>query len=372
MRCTVYSAESRARKKVAHKISLFIHADTVDFLGREAYNNTNRTRHASRVATAHDADHVGSFFIPGVFLMQPRKQHQPALPIGKQIENLKRLGLSFEDEDSAGDFLRDVSYFRLVKAYSLNLKNANGTYIDGVTFDGLKNLYLFDSKLRHLLIPLLERVEVNLRCRLSDYFCVKYGVLAYDDPDLFRDRAHHKEFTASVARILSRQNNPPFVQNFTSNYENGKLPFYALVEVLSFSDLSKFYKNMLNDDRRDFSTTYYGIKPSFFASWIWHLAIVRNVCAHYGRLYNVSYTIRPRLYNQYADEHVDNSKLFATFLCLKHLLPQGPHWETFVDVLEELLVKYPNIDPFLLGFPDCWKSLLLAADKADFMRADPK
>ena len=160
MRCTVYSAESRARKKVAHKISLFIHADTVDFLGREAYNNTNRTRHASRVATAHDADHVGSFFIPGVFLMQPRKQHQPALPIEKQIENLKRLGLSFEDEDSAGDFLRDVSYFRLVKAYSLNLKNANGTYIDGVTFDGLKNLYLFDSKLRHLLIPLLERVYV--------------------------------------------------------------------------------------------------------------------------------------------------------------------------------------------------------------------
>lgn len=50
------------------------------------------------------------------------KQHQPPLNLDEQIENLKSLGLIIENEDKAREFLNDVSYFRLVKAYSLGLK----------------------------------------------------------------------------------------------------------------------------------------------------------------------------------------------------------------------------------------------------------
>ena len=88
----------------------------------------------------------------------------------------------------AREFLNDVSYFRFIKAYSLGLKPKNGNYYEGVAFDQLVELYRFNSNLRALLFPLVERVEINLRCRISNYFCTKYGVLGYKDKNNFFNR----------------------------------------------------------------------------------------------------------------------------------------------------------------------------------------
>lgn len=43
----------------------------------------------------------------------------------------------------------------------------------------------------------------------------------------------------------------------------------------------------------------YGIGYTYFESWIEHLAYVRNVCAHYSRLYNAKMPKTPKLYSQY-------------------------------------------------------------------------
>ena len=50
------------------------------------------------------------------------KQHQPPMTIDEQIENLKNIGLIVEDEEYAKRILNDISYFRLIKAYSLILR----------------------------------------------------------------------------------------------------------------------------------------------------------------------------------------------------------------------------------------------------------
>ena len=63
------------------------------------------------------------------------KQHQPPMTIDEQIENLKAIGLIVEDEEYAKEILNDISYFRLIKAYSLNLKPKNGNYEEQVTFE---------------------------------------------------------------------------------------------------------------------------------------------------------------------------------------------------------------------------------------------
>ena len=65
------------------------------------------------------------------------KQHQSPMIIDEQVENLKSIGLIVEDEEYAKRILNDISYFRLIKAYSLNLKPKNGNYVDKVTFEQL-------------------------------------------------------------------------------------------------------------------------------------------------------------------------------------------------------------------------------------------
>ena len=56
------------------------------------------------------------------------KKQQPPMTIDEQVENLKSIGLIVDDEEYAKKILNDISYFRLVKTYSLNLKPKNGCY----------------------------------------------------------------------------------------------------------------------------------------------------------------------------------------------------------------------------------------------------
>ena len=288
-----------------------------------------------------------------------RKLHQPAMSVDKQIENLKSKGLAIQDEDYAKSFLNDVSYFRVIKAYSLGLKEKNGIYNEGVTFEQIVSLYLFNCKFRQALFPLIERVEINLRCRLSNYVSGKYGVLAYLDPSIFANhRERHEQFLEDVRKEIARNKRSPFVKNFLDNYIEGAIPLYALVEILSFGTLSKFFKNMSNEDKKAIAS-FFGVSFPYFESWLESIAYMRNICAHYGRLYNAKLTKSPKLYKRYHAEKIENYRVFAILVCLKHLIPNDRHWEEFVDVVGALLQKYPHVEFAKIGFPEAWKEILL-------------
>lgn len=288
--------------------------------------------------------------------MEKKKQQEP-LGVAEQIGNLKALNLIIADEDYAAQFLNDVSYFRFIKAYSLGLKPKNGRYYDGVTFEQLVELYLFNANFRQMLFAQIERIEVNLRCRLSNYFSVKYGVLGYKDSANFADAVYHSTFLADIEAEINRNRRAPFIKNFQTNYEDGEIPFYALVEVFSFGILSKFFKNLNNPDKKAIATTY-GVGYPYFESWIESIAYVRNLCAHYGRLYNAKLTKTPRLYKQDASRGVSSIRVFGTLVCMKHLLPADRHWQDFVDQIELLFEKYPHVQKGTMGFPENWKDIL--------------
>lgn len=286
------------------------------------------------------------------------KEHQPPLTIDEQIENLKEIGLIVNDEEYAKSFLNDVSYYRLIKAYSLNLKAKNGQYNSNVTFEHIVELYLFNSKFRQLIFTQIERVEINLRCRISNYFSNKYGIIGYDNSDNFKNEDYHKEFIEDITEELKRNKKTLFVNNFQNNYEDGKLPFYALIELFSFGTLSKFYKNLKNPDKKAIAQTY-NVGYTYLESWIESISSVRNICAHYGRIYNVILAKKPSLYKQYTENGISPFRIFATLLCLKHLLPNDRYWNDFVDNISLLIEKYSNVNLKSMGFPCNWKEILL-------------
>lgn len=288
------------------------------------------------------------------------KQHQPPMTIDEQIENLKSLGLIIDDEERAKEFLNDVSYFRLIKAFGLGLKQNDSKYIKDTTFDEIVELYLFNANFRQLLFAQIERVEINLRCRLGNYFSLKYGNFGYEDKNNFRNEDYYNLTMLEIQKEISRSDKVPFVQNFQKNYVDGKIPMYALVELFSFGTLSKFFKNMQNIDKKAIASSY-GVGYTYFESWIEYISFIRNVCAHYGRLYNINFSKTPILYRQYTQKGIGNIRVYAVLLCLKHLLPNDRHWYEFVDTVELLFDKYPNVKKELMGFPkDDWKDFLLS------------
>ena len=277
------------------------------------------------------------------------------MTVDEQISNLRGKGLIIEDEEYARSFLNDVSYFRLIKAYSLGLKEKNGNYYGNIHFEDIVNLYLFNANFRQRLFAKIEKVEVNLRCRLSNYFCGTYGVFGYEDIGNFAISSEiYSVFYDDMQREVARNSRVSFVKNFQDNYTDSKIPLYALVELLSFGTLSKFYKNMKNEDKKAVAA-FFGVGYTYFESWIESMAYVRNVCAHYGRLYNTRLVKTPKLYKQYG---VGNNRIFATLLTLKHILPNDRHWYDFVQTVELLIEKYPSVNIRLIGFPQKWTEYL--------------
>lgn len=285
------------------------------------------------------------------------KKHQEPMSIDEQVANLKELGLIINNEEDVKEFLNDVSYFRLIKAYSIGLKKKNDKYNQGIKFETIKELHLFNCNFRQALFAQIEKVEINLRCRISNYFSCKYGNFGYEDSSNFENADYHFNFLAEINNEIDRNSKAAFVKNFQKNYETDKLPLYALVELFSFGTLSKFYKNMKQEDKKAIAQIY-GIKYTFLESWIEHISFVRNICAHYGRLYNVNLSKTPALYKIHAKQGISNVRVFATLLCLSNILPKDKHWKDFLDLIELLFDKYPNVKIELMGFPQNWKELL--------------
>jgi abortive infection bacteriophage resistance protein len=286
------------------------------------------------------------------------KQHQDPMTIEEQIKNLKEIGLIVADEEYAKKILNDISYFRLIKAYSLGFKGKNSNYNSDVTFEQIVELYLFNANFRQITFAQIEKIEINCRCRISNYFAETYGVLGYADSNNFADSEYHKIFLADIEEEIIRNSKAPFVRNFRENYEGGQLPIYALVEVFSFGTLSKFFKNMKNPDKKAVAKTF-GIGYTYLESWLESISYVRNICAHYGRLYNAKLSKTPLLYKEYSEAGIGNNRMFGILLCMKHILKNDSHWNLYVQDIETLIDKYEKVDIQTMGFPKNWKELLL-------------
>ena len=230
-------------------------------------------------------------------------------------------------------------------AFLKNPKDNSKNNIIFLDIDGVIQPYSQDSRFEH---------ELE---KLPNYFAEKYGVLGYMESSNFINADHHTVFLDDINEEIRRNSKAPFVKNFRNNYEGGELPIFALVEVFSFGTLSKFYKNMTNSDKKVVAKSF-NIGYTYLESWLESISHVRNICAHYGRLYNAKLSKTPILYKEYSQAGIGNNRIFGVLLCLKHILKNDPHWNDFVDEIDVLVKKYKNVDIKTMGFPSNWKQLL--------------
>jgi len=156
-------------------------------------------------------------------------------------------------------------FFHLLYTFFSANSLQNGNYADGVSFEDIVGLYLLNSSLRQVLLTQIEKVEIILRCRLTNYFCTEYGILGYEVAENFQSEEFHSELIENIDQEIERNSKSPFVKNFRDNYIDGKIPFYALIELFSLGTLSKYYKNMKNKDKKGVALLF-GIGYTYFES----------------------------------------------------------------------------------------------------------
>lgn len=289
-----------------------------------------------------------------------------ALTFEQQIDRMKNThNLEIPNNEDAVKILSKVNYYRL-SGYGIGLKQKEDKekYLAGISLEHLYQLYCFDSLLRNKLIHVIEQIEIQLRAQISNFLGLKYGSEGYTDPANFISKISkdgssvHSNIMTNFHRECEHQANVPFVKHHMDKY-CGHFPVWVAVELFTFGNLSSLYSIMTLDDRKQIAGLYH-TEPKYLGSWILALVEIRNICAHYGRLYNMPLKQSPHLYREYQKYRKDsNNKLFPALLCIKRMLAGNDVWLAFNRDLENLIDEYSNVIKFaFMGFPQDWRQVL--------------
>ena len=170
-------------------------------------------------------------------------------------------------------------------AYTLTFKKDN-IFTLGTTFETIYRHYEFDSKLRNVLMEIIEHVEIAFRTHIAHEIAYNYGPLGYHDSSHFRDPTNHTAFIKELAKSIDKSKDP-FIDHHRTRYQ-GQFPTWVAFEVLTFSSISLLY-NLLLDNQKSIARTHYrGLDYTEISNWLHLLSVVRNRCAHYSRLFNQS------------------------------------------------------------------------------------
>src|SRR5262249_50797370 len=159
-------------------------------------------------------------------------------------------------------------------------------FATGTTFDQIAGLYIFDRKLRLIVMEAIERFEVALRTGLTYGISHQYGPFGYVDPNNFDTRFDHEEFMNELAEA-EKQSRETFVAHYRAKYDlEDHLPLWMASELMSFGRLSRVFKNTHPDIKKSFARRLNVPDTKIVSSWLHTLNYVRNVCAHHSRLWN--------------------------------------------------------------------------------------
>lgn len=96
-------------------------------------------------------------------------------------------------------------------------------------------------------------------------------------------------------------------------------------------------------------------------SWLKCLVEIRNICAHYGRIYNRKLNSSPGIPREYNISEQSEKKLFPVLLIIILLLNNYKRSTNFITKIKSLIDEYEVVDIHLLGFPPDWEKVLREA-----------
>ena len=190
----------------------------------------------------------------------------------EQINHLKERGISFQlySEEEARIFLQENSYFTKVLAYRKNYQKhpagpAKDKYIR-LDFAYLVELSKIDMYLRRLVMTMCLDLEHAIKVALMN------DIL--DNPD--EDGYNIVQVFVCGERSFLEQTDRKMQRSYCRDlyYHNeGALPIWVLMEIISFGDLIKFYRIYFFD--------YYKKRISpFDYHLLVHIQNIRNAAAH--------------------------------------------------------------------------------------------
>lgn len=332
----------------------------------------------------------------------PHIYMKPYKGVADQIALLESRGMEITDRAAAAACLQRIGYYRLSGYWYPFRKSHVSTnpftgrplihpithktqivvednFRAGTTFQQVMDLYVFDKRLRLLMLDAIERVEVALRVDIALLIGLR-DPWAHRDPNQlhgnFSKKINRYTGQTDFAKWLDRldetfgRSKEEFVKHFKTKYRGEQPPIWIAIELWDFGMLSVFLGGMKLADQAQLASRYGLPRAELVTSWCRNINNVRNICAHHSRLWNRSPADQispPKAgeiieFDHIATHRAAQTRIYATAAILQFFLKTiypGSSWATR---LKDLCAGFPNSLAANLaqaGFPNGWESLLL-------------
>lgn len=218
---------------------------------------------------------------------------KPPLSFEKQADLLLSRGL-LADKPVLIKTLQNVNYYRL-SGYLYPYRQADDLFKDGTTFQQVWRHYTFDRRLRFIVMDAIERVEVSVRTQLIYALVHSAGAFGYGEAQVLPkiNAGAHGRLLQDLTNEVSRSKEK-FVEHFKNKYGDSHefLPLWVSGEIMSFGSVLTMYRGT-SDKVKKTIAAYYNVSDQVLTSWLGTLNVVRNICAHHGRLWNRELGYKP-------------------------------------------------------------------------------
>lgn len=296
---------------------------------------------------------------PAGFLLPMNNQsitfEKPPLSIDDQLERLASRGVIIQDKDTAHHYLSYISYYRFC-GYAIEfegeLVDGEKQYRNGTTFEQILDCYVFDRKLRLLVIDAIERIEIAIRTVITNEMGLKYqDAHWYLNKSLFISKFKHDDLIQSI----KKQSNERFIKHYYNKYSTPALPaVWMVAEVLSLGSWSMIFAHLKDREDQKIICRHFGISYKVMQSWLHSLTYLRNLCAHHTKLWSRNFTLKPMIAVGYMKQLMVVNRFSSQAAVLKIFLDVISPGSEWAKHLRKLVNEHPLIDIGHMGFHRTW------------------
>lgn len=281
--------------------------------------------------------------------------------------------MDIDDADTAMQWLETVGYYRL-SAYWLPFELPpegelvrSKTFRPKTTLKAVTDLYVFDRRLRVLVLEAIERVEVHVRSRWTYHMSHAHGTHAHLEYRQFSSGLNHAEQLVRLARSVDKSEET-FIKHFKKKYtEPHSPPLWQATELMTLGELSKWFQATKDNSVKSRVGYDLGLPTiEIVESVLQVLSYVRNICAHHGRLWNRETVKRLPKIKRFAEDlvftkdsknkDVCDNRLYNVLAVLLHLIDRQATDSSFRERLRALIEERSEDERRSMGFPGDWQT----------------
>ncbi|MCT1607543.1 Abi family protein, partial [Nesterenkonia massiliensis] len=258
-----------------------------------------------------------------------------------------------------------VHYYRLSGYWypfrELTSAGRRDDFYPGTRFSDVVALYEFDTRLRAVTFAALTPIELAIRALLGHELGRIDPCVHLDASKLGATARQGDKYSKWVKRYEHERNQSreDFVLHHEQKY-GGRLPVWVATELLDWGSLTYLY-GFAPREVQNVVAGECGLSAPQLTKWLKALNLVRNTCAHHGRLFNRVHTITPKLpkvglHPDLDAVNTDWSRTFGQLTLIQFLLDRLGVGRN--RMLPAVIKSYPTV-PIVplthMGVPEQWQ-----------------